>query len=73
MEKRQWIAVGKVALALYEVGGGALTAIGHGIVGTWLGRHNMIHAARRYGMNSYMQGKKSLAESWKELKNEIRR
>jgi hypothetical protein len=69
MEKRHWKALGKVAGGLYEVVSGTLTAAGQGFLGARLRRHNMMHAARRYGTNSFMQGKKTLAEGWNELKN----
>ena len=66
--KKKFIAGAKIAGGALRVGSAVLTATGHGIVGTFLKNHHMMHSAVRLGKLGLDGGLKMLddgIEEWK--------
>jgi len=68
VNKRKWLAVGKMALGAGRVASGIATATGHGLVGAALSRHHLTLVGVRLGKSSVEGGLKTLNEGlddWK--------
>lgn len=72
-DKGKFVAAGKIAVGVGQMGGAILTATGHGLIGSFLKQHHMTHLGMHLGKKGIEGGQRKLREglaAWKQADGE---